>query len=187
MENLLILGAGSHGKVVAEAAELEGKWDKISFLDDREDIKSICNFQIIGKINNYNNLINEYKYAFVAIGNNEKRLEFIGKLIDAGFNVPNIIHPRAFVSKYSKIDSGSVVLAGAIVNVNTTIEKGCIININSSVDHDCEISSGVHISSGAVVRSMVKVGRLSIIGAGACIKSGTTLKEKHVLSEGMTI
>ncbi len=187
MENLLILGAGSHGKVVAEAAELECKWNKISFLDDRDDIKSICDFQIVGKINDYNDLINDYKYAFVAIGNNEKRLEFIDKLIDAGFNIPNILHPRAFVSKYSKIDSGSVVLAGAIVNVNTNIRKGCIININSSVDHDCEIGSGVHISSGAVVRSMSKIGKLSTIGAGACIKSGTTLKEKYVLAEGMTV
>lgn len=35
MANLLILGAGGHGKVVAEAAIATGKWDEIAFLDDR--------------------------------------------------------------------------------------------------------------------------------------------------------
>ncbi|MDZ5016926.1 hypothetical protein GNF72_17230, partial [Clostridium perfringens] len=77
MDNLLIIGAGGHGKVVAEAAELEKKYDKISFLDDREDIKNIYNFKIVGKIDEYVNFANYYKYAFVAIGNNEKRLELI--------------------------------------------------------------------------------------------------------------
>ncbi|GAB6168232.1 acetyltransferase [Clostridium carnis] len=184
MENLLILGAGGHGKVVAEAAELEMKYNKISFLDDREYINNICNFQIIGKINEYNKLLNSYKYAFVAIGNNEKRLELIDKLIKVGFKVPIIIHPKASVSKYSNIALGSIILANAVVNVNTTIGKGCIININSTIDHDCKISDGVHISSGAVVRSMVKVGELSTVGAAACVKSGSVLKEKYFLKEG---
>lgn len=187
MNNLLILGAGGHGKVIAEAAELQGKWNKIAFLDDREDIKGIYNFPIVGKVHEYASLINEYRYAFVAIGNNEKRLELIDKLISAGFNIPIIIHSRASVSKYSNIDLGTVVLAGAVVNVGTSIGKGCIININATVDHDSEIGSGVHISSGAVVRSMAKVGRLSTIGAAACVKSSTILKGKFILPEGSVI
>ncbi|GAB6168257.1 acetyltransferase [Clostridium carnis] len=184
MENLLILGAGGHGKVVAEAAELEMKYNKISFLDDREDVKRVLNFDIIGKLNDYDKFLDNYKYAFVAIGNNKKRLELIDKLIKAGFKVPKIIHSKASVSKYSNIDLGSIILANAVVNVNVTIGKGCIININSTIDHDCKISDGVHISSGAVIRSMVKVGELSTVGAAACVKSGSIVKEKCFLEEG---
>ncbi|GAA0083715.1 hypothetical protein UT300007_01540 [Clostridium sp. CTA-7] len=184
MENLLIIGAGGHGKVVAEAADLEKKYDKISFLDDKEGIENIYNFKVVGKIDRYIEFINEYKYAFVAIGNNEKRLELIDKLISVGFNVPIIIHPKASVSKYSNIGLGTVILANAVVNVNTTIGNGCILNINSSVDHDCDISSGVHISSGAVIRSMVNIGELSIIDAGACVTAQKVLKEKSFLQAG---
>lgn len=32
---LLIIGAGGHGKVVAEAALLSGEWQRIAFADDR--------------------------------------------------------------------------------------------------------------------------------------------------------
>lgn len=187
MNKLLILGAGGHGKVVAEAAELEDRWNEIAFLDDREELNEVMGFKVIGKLKDYSKLIHEYKYAFVAIGNNEKRIELINELEKAGFNIPTIIHPKACVSKYSTIDKGAVVLPGAVVNTSTKIGKGCIININTVVDHDCEIDYGVHISSGAVVRSMVKIGKLSSIGAGACVKSGTKLKDRFELLEGKTI
>lgn len=187
MNSLLILGAGGHGKVVAEAAEQEGRWNKISFLDDREDIDSIHDFNIVGKLEEYPNLTNGYKYAFVAIGNNEKRIELIDKLISYGYNVPVIIHPRAYVSKYSILEAGTVILPGAVVNTDSKVGRGCIININACVDHDCKIEDGVHISSGAVVRSMSTVGKFSLIGAGACVKAGTILIEKFILSDGETM
>jgi len=184
MANLLILGAGGHGRVVAEAAEIGGVWDIISFLDDRTDIASVLKFDIAGKLHDYANFIDKFEYAFVAIGANEKRLQWIDKLLNIGFKVPTIVHPRANVSKYSTIGEGTAVLAGAVVNTNSRVGKGCILNINSCVDHDCEISDGVHISSGAVVRSMVRIGKLSNIGAASCVKAGACLGENFFLPEG---
>ena len=32
---LLIFGAGSHGRVVADAVEAGGKWSEIAFIDDK--------------------------------------------------------------------------------------------------------------------------------------------------------
>ena len=187
MSNLLIIGAGGHGKVVAEAAELENKYEEISFLDDNDKISKIYNFSIVGKINEYKNFSNKYKYAFVAIGNNEVRLNLIEKLLEEGFIVPKIIHPRATVSKYSKVDIGTVVLSGSIVNVNCSIGKGCIININSTLDHDSVIGDGVHISSGAVIRSMVDIGELSTIKAGACITQGKHIEKNTIINPGTVI
>lgn len=184
MNNLLILGAGGHGRVIAEAAEFLNKWDKISFLDDREDIKSINGFAIIGKLNEYHRYTSEYKYAFAAIGNNEKRLDLIDKLVRIGFDVPIIVHPMAYISKYSTIGEGSVLLPGAVVNTGTTIGRGCIVNINACVDHDCQIGDGVHISSGAVVRSMCRVEELSYIGAGSLVKEGSNVERGFKLPEG---
>lgn len=187
MRNLLILGAGGHGKVIAEAAELEKKYDEIAFLDDNSTEDKIFNFSVIGKINDYKIFKDKYKYAFVAIGNNNVRLELINKLIKEGFLIPNIIHPNASISKYSKIETGTAILSGAIVNTNSIIGKGCILNINSIVDHDCNIEDGVHISSGAIVRSMVKIGELSIIGEGACITQGKNINKNTIINAGIVI
>lgn len=181
MKDLLIVGAGGHGRVVAEAAELEGRWGNIVFLDDRIDTDTVLNHKIIGKLDEYERFVDQYEYAIICIGDNEKRLDLIEKLLKVGYKVPVIIHPKAWVSKYSSIQEGSVILAGAVVNTNSSIGKGCIININSCVDHDCVIEDGVHVCSGAVVRSMCRIGSLSCIEAGTCVKSGVVLQEKSIL------
>ncbi|MBU3178164.1 NeuD/PglB/VioB family sugar acetyltransferase [Clostridium estertheticum] len=187
MSDLLIIGAGGHGRVVLETAELEGRWDNINFLDDRTDVDIVLGHKIIGKMDDYKRLKDQYEYAIVCIGNNEKRLELIKEILKVGYKVPVIVHPRAFVSKYSDIGYGSVILAEVVINTGAKIGMGCIVNINSSVDHDCVVEDGAHVCSGAVVRSMCKVGGLSYIGAGAVVKSGTVLKEKFVLQDGTVI
>lgn len=187
MADLLIIGAGGHGRVVAETAELVGQWENIMFLDDRVDANMVLNYRVIGKINEYERFADKCEYAIVCIGDNEKRLELIEKILKVGYKVPVFIHPKASVSKYCSIQEGSVILSGAVINTNVSIGTGCIININSSVDHDCSVEDGVHVCSGAVVRSGCRIGRLSYIGAGACVKSGTVLQEKFQLHEGMVI
>jgi len=187
MSDLLIIGAGGHGRVVAETAELEGRWDKIMFLDDRIDVDMVLGHRIIGKMDEYEKLKDQYEYAIVCIGDNEKRLDLIKKILKVEYKVPVIIHPKASVSKYCEIGNGSVILAGVVINTGTKIGMGCIININSCVDHDCQIEDGTHVCSGAVVRSMCKIGKESYIGAGAVVRSGTALVEKFVLIDGMVI
>jgi sugar O-acyltransferase (sialic acid O-acetyltransferase NeuD family) len=187
MSDLLIIGAGGHGRVVLETAELQGRWEDIVFLDDRNDVDIVLNHRIIGKLQEYENFVGQYEYAIVCIGDNDGRLYLIEKLLKAGYKIPVIIHPKASVSRYSHIGQGSVILAGAVVNTNASIGTGCIININSCVDHDAVIDDGVHVCSGAVVRSMCSVGRLSYIGAGSCVKSGAVLNEKFVLQDGRVI
>jgi sugar O-acyltransferase (sialic acid O-acetyltransferase NeuD family) len=184
VKNLLIIGAGGHGRVVAEAAELEGKWNNIMFLDDREDVDRVLNYRIMGKSDEYERFIDKHKYAIVAIGDNKKRLDLIEKLLKVGYKIPVIIHPKSCVSKYSSIREGSIILAGAVVNTNATIGKGCIININSCIDHDSIIEDGVHVCNGAVVRSMCNIGKLSYVGAGSCVRSGTQLGKCFVLEDG---
>lgn len=181
MDDLLIVGAGGHGRVVAEAAELQGRWANIVFLDDREDVDTVLNHKIIGKLDEYERFADKYEYAIIGIGDNEKRLDLIEKLLKVGYKVPVIVHPKASVSKYSSIEYGSVILAGAVINTNSSIGRGCIININASVNHDCVIQDGVHICSGVVVRSICMTGRLSYIEAGNCVKAGVALQEKSIL------
>jgi len=187
MNDLLIIGAGGHGRVVAEAAEQCEEWDAIAFLDDRSDVNEVLGHRIIGMMDEYEKFLGKYKHATACIGDNEKRLELIQKLLKVGYKVPVIIHPKAAVSKYCEIGEGSVILAGAVINTGAKIGRGCIINIGSCVDHDCIISDGVHICSGAVARSACRIGGLSYIGARALVKPGVILQEKFILSDGTVI
>lgn len=158
-KNLLIIGAGGHGRVVKETAEAMGCFEKIDFLDDNSEVA-------IGKCKEFKKYINEYTYAFMAFGNNELRKKWLEDLIDAGFSLPVLIHPTAYVSSSVEIGQGSIVCAKAVVHTNTVMEKGCIISIGALVDHDSFIGECSHINTGAIVKAGCKVGKLKKIDAG---------------------
>jgi len=145
-KKLLILGAGGHGQVVKETAEVMETFDKIEFLDDQSD-------NAIGKLNELGNFSKEYKYAFVAIGNNKLRMKWIERVEELGFIIPVLIHPKALVSPSASIYLGTIIAMGAIINTNVVVEKGCIISAGSLVDHDSFIGFGSHIYCGAIVKS----------------------------------
>lgn len=141
MKNLLIIGAGGHGKVVAEVAE-ECGYTQVAFLDDNSP-------DAIGKIADLEKFRNQFECAFVGIGNNRFRAELIGRLENEGYRVPVLIHPTAYVSRSAVIGKGTVIEPKAIVNANTMVVSGCIVQVGGIVDHDVILGDCVHISTRA--------------------------------------
>ena len=65
MSRLLILGAGGHGEVVADVAVETGRWDDISFLDDKEDLEEAMGFPVLGKLEEYKSFGGDFQDVFV--------------------------------------------------------------------------------------------------------------------------
>jgi UDP-N-acetylbacillosamine N-acetyltransferase len=158
---LLILGAGGHGKVVAEIAENIG-YDEIAFLDDN------CS-EAIGKMDDLEKFKGQYANAFVGIGNNKLREELISRLLDCGYEIPILIHPSAYVSKTATIGIGTVIEPKAIVNANSCIGEGCIISVGAIVDHDVEIGEYSHINAGVIVKAGGQIESLRKLEAGEVV------------------
>ena len=187
MSKILILGAGGHGKVVAEIASLMNQWDEIAFLDDNQEIKKVNGVNVIGSLSTFSIYKEEYEYAFVAIGNNKFRMDLIDNLLTHGFKIPILIHPFTAISENVKIDKGTVVMAGAVINTNTTIGKGCIINTSSSIDHDCILEDGVHISPGTHVGGTVSIGKCTWICIGSSIVNNITIGKDVIIAAGAVV
>ena len=144
---LIILGAGGHGRVVADIAEQTGKYDKISFLDDNSNADDV-----VGKCDDYINFAKGDIEIYPAFGNNEARIKWENKLVEEGFYLAKIIHPTAYVSPSAEVESGSVIMPKAIVNTGTVIKKACIVNIGAIIDHNCVLEEGCHIAPGGIVK-----------------------------------
>ncbi|OEF96817.1 acetyltransferase [Desulfuribacillus alkaliarsenatis] len=187
MANLLILGAGGHGKVVAEVAQSMNKWKDIAFLDDDKDLKHVLGYKVIGEINQYDKYYKHYSHAFVAIGNNKLRLELINELIKKGYTVPTLIHSFTSISATSQIGLGTIVMPGAVINADVKIGNGCIINTSSSVDHDCIIEDGVHISPGVHLGGSVYIGNGSWVCIGANVANNIEIGENVKVAAGAVV
>ena len=144
---LIILGAGGHGKVVADLAKQTGKYKEVFFLDDNS-----LGAEVIGKCSQYLEFQSADTEMYPAFGNNTARVQWENKLLEAGISLAKIIHPLAYVSPLTEVASGCVVMPYAVVNTGTKIKKACIINIGSMVDHDCILEEGCHLAPGAIVK-----------------------------------
>ena len=155
-KNILILGAGQYGCVVREAVEATGTFERIEMLDDNSD-------NVYGKIIDLEKFIGDFNCVIVAIGNNEIRYNLLERAQNAGYEIPCIINPRAYVSPSAKLGSGSIVEPFAVVQANTDIGKGCIVSSTAVVNHNAFLGDGVHcdcasiISARAVVPQFYKV------------------------------
>lgn len=161
--NLLILGAGGHGRVVKETAEAMGVFGKISFLDD--------NFELaLGKLSDADKFIEDFKYAFSAFGANIFRMNWLTKLREMGYTIPVLIHPSTYISPSATIGAGTIVEPLAIVNTNSIIEEGSIIGLGTIIDHDSKIEAGCHLNCGTIVKSHTLVKELLKIESGSIVE-----------------
>ena len=180
MSRLLIVGAGGHGAVAAEAAAEAGDWDKIEFLDDDTAISRVLDFPVIGTVGDMTAHLDESTAVLIALGNNSRRLELLERAAGAGGRLATVIHPSAQISRSASIGAGGAVFAGAIVNARAKIGLGAILNTGATVDHDCVIGDAVHISPGANLAGEVIVGDGSWIGIGASVREGISLSLIHI-------
>lgn len=183
-KKLIIIGAGGHGKVVADLAKLNGYSD-IQFLDDNEAIKSCGSYSVVGTCKD----IDEYSdYDFiVAIGDSHIRKTFQEQLEEKHYFVTTLVHPASVIAEDVRIATGSVVMAGSVINPGTIIGKGCIVNTSASVDHDCLISDYVHISVGAHLAGDVKIDSHTWVGIGAVISNDVSVCHNCMIGSGSVI
>jgi sugar O-acyltransferase (sialic acid O-acetyltransferase NeuD family) len=182
MNRLIIVGAGGHGKVIADCALKNGYTD-ISFVDDRAT-GTCMEFPIIGTTLDLEEMSDGTTDFVIGIGNNAIR-----KMVAEKHNINwvPIIHPSAQIGIHVAIGAGTVVMAGAIVNVCASVGRHCILNSNSVVEHDNVISDFVHISPGAKLGGTVHIGESTHIGIGATVSNNIDVCDHCVIGAGAVI
>ena len=187
-KQLVILGAGGHGKVVADCALATKQFDSVMFLDSRyPDVEEVMGQAVIGDTEDLARHISDDKHFFVAVGHNQARQRLTEALLQLNANLATLIHPSAVVSDFSEIGIGTLVCANAVINPATQIGKGCIINTSASVDHDCIIGDYVHIAPGTRLAGTVTVGDRTFIGIGSAVIPNVSIGEDCIVGAGSTL
>lgn len=183
---LLIIGASGHGKVIADIAMKINKWKSIEFLDDDENIKSSMGIDVVGKSTDAIKYIKNSD-IFVAIGNNTTREKIQEKLEAEGASIPTLVHPNAVIGEQVKIEAGTVIMGGVVINCCTEIGKGCIINTGSTIDHDNFIEAYVHISPGVHTAGTVRIGKGTWLGVGSVVSNNLNITSGCKIGAGAVV
>jgi UDP-perosamine 4-acetyltransferase len=185
------LGAGGHARVLIEILLASGEWEIVGLLDPARVGESLAGIPIIGGDEQLDRMRREgITGAFIGIGgvgDNSPRMALFNLAISAGFDVVNVIHSQATISRSARLGRGVAVTAGALINSNASIGDNVIINTGAIIEHDCQIGSHCHIATGAVLAGNVTVGESAHVGAGATVRQGIVIGENAVVGAGAVV
>ena len=191
MKNIILIGGGGHCKSVIDVIEQEGRFEIAGIIDKPELLgSSILGYSIIGNDSDLDNLVKKYQYALITVGQIKSpslRIKLFDSTVKAGFILPSIISPNAYVSEHSSIGSGVVVMHNAIVNAGASIGDNCIINSKALIEHDCSISEHCHVSTNATINGGVNIESGCFIGSGSTTKESIAISENSFIKAGSLV
>jgi len=184
----VVYGAGGHGRVVHNILSEGGVYHPVAFLDSNPELAGTTLLGLPVGDDLRRPLRDGVRAAVVGVGGNTARPEIARRLVDAGYELINAIHPRAYLSSGIKhFGNGVVVCAGAQVCTGCTIGDSVILNTGCIVDHECTICSNVHICPGARLAGRVRIGKGAFIGLGTSVIQNVTVGEHAVVGAGAVV
>ena len=188
MKKLVVIGAGSHGKAVADIARGYDEIKIWGFVDDDEKKIGLefLGFKVRDSLTGLSSIPNGSLQFIVGVGDNHRRRKIQQQLKAEGWQPYTIVHSSAILSEVV-IGAGSVVMQGAIVNLSSRIGEGVIINTGASVDHDTNIGDYCHVAPGAVLCGGVRIDSAALIGAGSTIIEGIRVGAGAIVGAGAVV
>ena len=203
MKKVIIIGGGNHAKVVVDILR-ENNRDIHTILDDDENLigKKLMGIEITAKISMLSELSKDKYEIIISIGTPMIRKKIFNKIKNMGFEFANAIHPNADLAESVITGKGLVINSGVVVHPDVKLEDNIILGMNATVSNDSlvekhvHISPGVHITgeckieecvelgTGAMILPRNKIGKNSVIGAGAVVNRDI---EKNVTAVGVPV
>lgn len=189
--NLILIGAGGHAMACIDVIEQQDQFRIAGLVGMKEEMHAQhLGYSVIATDSDLQQLVKEYQYAFIAVGqirSPDSRIRLYLEASELGFQLPVIIAPTAYVSCHASIGTGTIVMHGAIVNAGARVGSNCIINTCALLEHDAIVEDHCHISTGAILNGEVKIGAGSFVGSGSIIKEGVLVGKGCVVGMGLSV
>jgi len=187
-ENIVILGAGGHGRALIELlADLPG-YAVIGLVDQAPVGAAMLGVPILGDERVLPGLRRHgVALAVLAIGDARIRLAAAARFAALGFGFPALVHPSASRARSATLGEGTVVLPRAVLGAAVRVGRFCIVNTGAILEHDVVLEEAVHCAPGCVLPGGVRVGAAAVIGAGASCRPYVAIGAGAVVGVGAAV
>jgi UDP-perosamine 4-acetyltransferase len=183
----LVIGGGGHAKVVIEAIRaIDG--EVVGVIDASPGKGKVLGAPIVGDDDDLPSLRAQgLEHVALGLGANALR-ERIGRRVkELGFVLPPIVHPSALLSPTAKIGEGVVVMARAVVGVETILREMSLVNTGAVLDHDNHLGVAAHVAPGCALAGNVRVGDRALVGVGAAVRPGVRIGADAIVGAGSAV
>lgn len=188
--DVVILGAGGHGKVVLDILRAADQHRIVGFLDADASLAdtTVGGVKVLGGMNLLPKLRHQkIRGAIVAIGDNRARTSYAAMVLDAKLELISAIHPRAIVSPTALVGRNVVIAAGATICTEVVLGESVIANTGCVIEHESTVGPSSHICPGAILAGRVRIGQGAMIGLGARVLPCLSVGDFAVVGGGATV
>ena len=188
---VILLGAGEHARVVADAALASGAWQLAGFAAPHDEPGGVGGSRWLGDDAAVRTLLErtpegDRPSLVLAFGAPAAaRRATVDRFPDVAWAA--IVHPAAWVSPAASVEPGAVILAGAVVNSGARVGAHAIVNSGSVVEHDVVVGAFAHVAPGAVLGGGASVGDDAHIGLGAAVRDHVAIGRGALVGMGAVV
>lgn len=191
---IIVIGAGGHAAVVADALLAAGE-RLLGFVDADTSRRgcTLCGLPVLGG----DEVLDSHAPATLVLANGiggvgraeaePARRSVQQRLAARGWQFAGVRHPSAIVSPFAHIGPDAQLLAACVVQAGAEVGEGSIVNTAAVVEHDVTLGAWVHVAPRALVCGDVTIGSQCHIGAGAVVRQGVTLGADTVVGAGAVV
>jgi sugar O-acyltransferase (sialic acid O-acetyltransferase NeuD family) len=187
---LVIVGAGDHGRVVLELLRSLGE-DAMGFVEPRtggaDPDRVVDGLRVLGDLDRALGWRDQATRFVCALGDNRARAAAFERCRALGLEPASAIHPTATLLSRAQVEPGAVVCARATLGLAAWVGANAIINTAASIDHDNRIGSHATIAPGARLAGRVEVGEGALVGIGASIIEGRRVGDWALVAAGAVV
>lgn len=187
MQDVIIVGAGGQGLIVADILLQSSDARPIGFVSDDAASRpaSILGIPVLGTLDVLSQT--PHDAIVVAIGDNHTRRTVTDRLAASGEKLTTVRHPFSSIASDVTIGAGSMISAGVVITPAATIGRGVLLNTNCSVDHQSSVGDFAHISIHAAIGANCAIGEETLIAPGATVTSGRRVGVRTVIGAGAVV
>lgn len=190
MDEVVIFGAGGHGRVVLDILAQAQTYKPIGFLDNNMQLRTrrVDGLPVLGDLDSAAELFaGGLRKAIIAIGDNGIRRDIARTIERIGFEIVNAVHPSARLATNVTLGKGIVIAAGSLVCAHVQIGDYAILNTGCIVDHESMIGMATHICPGVRLAGHVVAESSAFVGIGATVIQNVRIGFEAIVGAGAVV
>jgi UDP-perosamine 4-acetyltransferase len=188
---ILILGGGSHAKVLIDALCSRRDEFRGAIVDPNPELKdqSVYGLPVIGG----DEVLMEataqnYTHFIVGVGGiSLVRQELFLKAKNSGLSPITVVHENTNIAPDVEIGGGSMVFAGGLINAAAVLGENVIVNTGAIIEHDCQVGAHAHIGPRSCLLGSAEVGEGAWVGAGSIVLEGRKIGKGAMVGAGAIV
>lgn len=193
MKQVVIIGAGGHGREVAEilrhASEVDGTLEALGFVDDdpHRQGQVIDELPVLGTWKWFEQVDRDQIGVICAVGTPHICRMLVQRARSLQLSFVNIISPLAHISSRATIGQGVAVFPNTVINTGASLGNYSILNLGATVSHDSKVGAYCNINPGARLAGNVTIGEGCYIGMGTNVIQGCSVGAWATIGAGAVV